>query len=170
MTYMKNALFAAAFAISAPLAAQAATVNKDVFANNSYAFAEVLMPGTSAEYNFNVMEDLKVNNFSITANGNNFGADVGSVRYSVNGADAQALTISGSGESQSGYAFSVGENFSAGDVVQFLFSYAIKDDITLSLAFATGPADVAPVPLPAAGLLLGSLLVAGGTVAARKKK
>lgn len=168
MTYFKNILLASALAVAAPVAASAATM-VDIFADTPYTFVDILAPGGQVSWEFTVKEDFAISNFSLSATGTNSGTDLANVQFGFFGNVSNSLTVVGAGEARSGFGNLAGGNFVIGDIITIVVDDGVKDDVGVTLSFQTGPAG-APVPLPAAGLLLGSIMLAGGAAAARKKK
>lgn len=169
MTYFKNILLASALAVTAPVAASAATM-VDIFADTPYTFVDILAPAGQVSWEFTVQEDFSISNFSLAASGTNSGTDLQNVTFGFLGNVTNMLTVVGAGEARSGFGELAGGNFVVGDIITIVVDDGIKDDVGLTLSFQTGPEGLPPVPLPAAGLLLGSVLLAGGAAAARKKK
>lgn len=171
MTYFKNILLASALAVAAPVAASAATM-VDIFADTPYTFVDILSPGGQVSWEFTVNGDFAISSFAISASGNNAGTDLANVDFGFLGNVTNKLIENpgGVGNARSGFGTLAGGNFSDGDIFTIVFDDGVKDSVGLTVSFQTGPSGVPNVPLPAAGLLLGSVMLAGGAAAARKKK
>jgi len=152
---------AAALAL-APLSAAAVTIN----AGQAYTFNDTLAVGGQVVFDFQVAEDLNVDVFSLSASGNNAGVDVGNVEFSydtVTGDTFNQVFVFGQSASAVDFVPSFGP-WSAGESFAFTFDDGIKFPVSVTLSFTT----IAPVPLPASGLML--LGAMGGAAALRRRK
>ena len=176
---MRNLPFALAAAVFLPVAANAVTLTESytLTANEGYAFAEVLNQKGAAqkydriEYTFTAGEDLMVNVLGVTATGTNDGNDIRELLFGIGMADTAfgEDEISTSGETATAETFVPFNKFlSANDMFTFIFDIEdTKNPVSVGLSFETGATEV---PVPAAGLLLGSVLLGGSFLARRKNK
>ena len=159
----KTLMMAAAIALTAPLAASAATIN--IVKNGFYSGGEpTLASGSSVSFGFEALEDLRVLNFvSITGNGTNSGNDLTKVSYGINGV-METFTYTGTSATAAAAVQLPGFKLLAGDTFTIDFEYAQGGARTVDVdySFVT-----APVPVPAAGLMLLSGL--GGLAIARRR-
>lgn len=163
--------FAFATAVTIPALAGAASVtfSSSVAANQNYSFAEVIRPGDAIEFRFTALDDFKIISFSVSGTGTNAEDDVRDIRFGLVDPASQAFTtVSSVGNSAAGFGFLPGMTYAMGDVFSVFFTDGITNDVGLTLSFDTAP--VAAVPLPAAGLLLGPVLLAGAAAALRRRK
>ncbi len=175
MNYFKTAAATAAIAIM-PFAASAATVftqDADLSADVGYSFSGTTSAGQSGgNFNFTVLEDFSINGFSLTASGTSSGTDIENTTYEITDPLDEESTfgfILTTGTSSFGAAGVEGvTEFSAGDTFSVLFNTApdALNPISYTVSFLTEAP--APVPVPAAGLLL--LTALGGTAAMRRRK
>lgn len=166
-TYMKT-LVAAATVAMLPMTASAVTVGEDIFAGGSYTNVGELFPNDTLDFSFDVQEALDIETISIAATGTNGGLDLGAVTFSYNGGPSQSFgTINNFGGVGAAFSFIPGGGpFAAGDTVTISFLDGIVRKVGVTVSFDT--AEIAPIPLPAAGLMLLTVL-AGGTAVARRK-
>ncbi|MEP4198876.1 MAG: PEP-CTERM sorting domain-containing protein [Aliishimia sp.] len=163
-------LCAAAFLTLAPAIASAVPI----YADQAYSFGGTLAVGGQTIFSFEVMEDVNIADFALTASDTNGGFDIlnASFDYFNVVGDTFDNVMSSSGTLLDRAATGTGSSFltgwggyMAGDVITFTFNDGIEDDISLGLSFQT----TTPVPMPASGLLLAAGL-AGGTIVLRRKR
>jgi len=149
--------------VLAPLSASAVTIT----AGNAYTFNDTIAPGGQVVFDFEVGDDLDVDVFALSASGNNGGDDVANVTFAystVTGDTFSQVFVFGSSAAAVDSVPSFGP-WSAGDSFSFTFDDGIDLPVSLTLSFTT----IAPVPVPASGLmLLGA--VAGAAALRRRKK
>ncbi|WP_299653160.1 hypothetical protein [uncultured Jannaschia sp.] len=179
-----NALLtAAAVAALTSTAASAAVI--DVFAGGNFgARGTMNLAGLidddndasedSVQFDFNVVNDVTVDNFSVTGNGFSGGEDLGNIRFGFDSGSGMVFeTINTQGEVANANGFLDNRSFAAGSTFSFFFNEIVPgantDSAFVNLTFTTNPAP-APVPVPAAGLLLLSAIGAGGLAARAKKR
>lgn len=173
-SYARIIALAAVAAFVAPVTASAATFNEDLNVGVSYSFAQVVSPGGSFNYVFNVLDDIEISAFSISATGTGSTAaiaenDVRDIRFGFSLPATNLFSVVQSmGTTAAGFGFLPGGSFSAGDTFSIFFVDGIVNDVGLTLSFLTEAP--APVPLPAAGLMLAPVLIAGGVAAVRRRK
>ena len=166
----RNFLFVAAM-LALPAAAGASTVtyNSDLSAGQNVTEAAVLMPGDEILFSYNVMDDLNIASFALSASGNTADADIGHITFAfTSSGDTHYPTIVSIGTSTFGGGFLPGVQLSAGDTLSIYFTDGIAHPVSVTLSFlTTAPA---PVPLPASGVLLAVALLGMGVYASRKLK
>lgn len=171
LTGVRNFMLAAAAAIVVPFAAGAVTISNDVNVGNFYSFTSVIQPGGDVEFKFNVLDHVKIDGFAIAATasgrtGAQASADIADVTFGFSLPATNNFTTTGSfGNVAFGGGFLTGGVYKPGTSFSIFFQDGIVNDVGLTLSFAT-----TAVPLPAAGLLLAPVLVAGGVAAARRRK
>jgi hypothetical protein len=165
-------MLAAVAAVVAPFMASAAVVLPyDVNVGVNYAYAQVISPGGDVEFKFTVLDDVKIASFAVTGAGtgsSNLNAenDVRDIMYGFAlPATDSFSTVMSNNNTAFGGGFLPGGTFKAGTSFSIFFQDGIINDVALGLSFKT-----TPVPLPAAGMLLAPVLVAGGIAAARRRK
>ena len=166
----RNFLFVAAMlALSAAAGASTVTYNSDLSAGQNVTEAAVLMPGDEILFSYNVMDDLNIASFALSASGNSAGADIGNITFGFTSpGDTHYTTIVSIGSSTFGGGFLPGVQLSAGDTLSIYFTDGIAHPVSVTLSFlTTAPA---PVPLPASGVLLAVALLGMGVYASRKLK
>ncbi len=163
-----KAFLLASAALLLPGFAQAAPIlfEYDIGAPAAYGYAEVINPGDSLEFRFNVLTDLKIAQFVFSATGNSSEADVRDIKFGM----IEPLTgfftqIDSEGTSAGAFGFLDGATFMAGQI----FSIYLEDGITLPVP-VTMSFETTAVPLPAAGLLMAPFVVAAGLVSRRRRK
>ncbi|PZX13512.1 putative secreted protein [Palleronia aestuarii] len=178
--FTKIAATAVALSLSAGMASAVTTVN----ANDevlSVGGVVTAGSGTSFQYDYQVSEDLFVREFALSAVGFNNGTDIEKIMASLIPGDGDSVmldaaentdTDAGAGRVTFGGAFLSGMSFQSGDTFSILFR--VEDGSTTSSnvgvqASFTPVAAPTPVPVPAAGGLLLTALLAGGFAARRKK-
>lgn len=161
--------FATAVAIPALAGAASVTFSEQIAANQNYSFAKVISPGDAIEFRFTALDDFKIVSFSVSGTGTNTEDDVRDIRFGLTEPTSNAFTtVSSVGSSAAGFGFLPGMTYAMGDVFSVFFTDGITNDVGLTLSFDTTA--VAPIPLPAAGLLLGPVLLAGAAAALRRRK
>jgi hypothetical protein len=164
-------VLATAAAISIPSLANSAVIvfNNTLSADQNYSYANVIQPGDMLEYRFSVLEELLIENFSVSATGNNAEADVEDIRFGfVEPLTGLFTTIQSIGTVAAGVGFLDGMTFAVGSVFSVIFDDGITNDVAVTLSFGTET--VSPVPLPATGLLLAPFLLAGGIAGWRRRR
>lgn len=169
---MKIAAAAAALSAFATMASAVTTINAG---DDIIEQGIVTAPNGTVQFDFVAGQDLTIPGFSLAAVGNSGGADIDKIMVSFvpeNG-KSTLLTSSGKiGDTAWGGGTMLGFSVNEGDSWSILFQVAngqsVKRDVGVELAFL--PEAVAPVPLPAAGVLLLAAVAAGGVVGRRKKK
>jgi hypothetical protein len=162
-----NTLRAAAVLAVLPLAAPAATLYQtDLRAGDFYTNAVPVAPGSALEFRFNVLEALRIQAISLSATGNTSGDDVNSITFGYGPITTQHFSTIGTvGTTAFGGGFLPGATYAVGDSFSVFVNDIVTNPASLTLSFST-----ASVPVPAAGLLLGSVLLAGGAVARRRSR
>ncbi|WP_299653544.1 VPLPA-CTERM sorting domain-containing protein [uncultured Jannaschia sp.] len=177
-------LTAAALAAATSTAASAAVI--DVFANGAFGargtmnLAGLIDDDNDAvedrvRFDFDVLDNVVVDNFSVTGNGYAAGNDLGNIRFGFDAGSGMTFeTINVRGNVTNATGFLDNRSFSAGTMFSFFFNETVPGQNTkrafVNLTFTTDAAPMpSPVPVPAAGLLLLSAIGAGG-LAARAKK
>ncbi|MBE3636635.1 hypothetical protein [Mangrovicoccus algicola] len=163
---MKKFLVAAALA-AVPMAAPAATYNISLDGLTEFYMSETLekIGGSDVDtYNFTASSPVKISGIAIVGVGSNSGMDL----------DATAITINGAsyayGEQTTKGALAYG-NVTAPDIpTTTAFSIILDASLAAKSTSYALAFDVAPVPVPAAGGMLGLALVGGAAVAMRKRK
>jgi hypothetical protein len=166
--FAKPVLLAAFVAVSVPtLAAAASVVIQDqISVGVDYSFAEVISPGDTIEFRFTPLTGLKINSFSVSGTGTNAEDDVRDIRFGLSNPPAEIFSsVDSVGETAAGFGFIDGGIWNKGSVFSIFFSDGIDNDVGLTLSFETSP-----IPLPAAGLLLGPVVLAAGAAALRRRK
>jgi hypothetical protein len=174
-------MLAAVAAVVAPLMASAAVLSYYVDVGVSYAYGTTISPGGHVAFRFIALDDIRIRSFAISATASGTDAaeamdDIADVTFGFTSSPSNKFTtIGSSGNVAFGGGFllpsdSASPSDSFFDVckncVFFIhFEDGITNDVGLALSFAT-----APIPLPAAGMLLAPVLVAGGIAAARRRK
>ncbi len=159
---MKHFLLGATFALAAPFAASAATVSSGF----NYDI-EVLTSGNSVSVDYDVADGTTwtIGDISFTANG--AWADITSVSVTVS-STGETYTVWTKGQGNTATLLATG--FTTSDDFTVTYTYAAGSTGTvLATATFTATQVLDTVPLPAAGLLLGSAL-AGLGIAKRRKK
>ncbi|WP_299815100.1 hypothetical protein [uncultured Jannaschia sp.] len=178
-------LSAAAVAALTTTAASAASI--DVFAGGDFGargtmnlaglIDDDIDPSTgTVQFDFDVLEDVTIDNFSVTGNGFSGGADLNNIRFGFNSGDGMTFEdVNVRGNVANATGFLDDRSFSAGSMFSFFFNEIVPGESAgsafVNLTFTTNEAPTpAPVPVPAAGLMLLSALGAGGMLARAKKK
>jgi hypothetical protein len=172
-SYARMLVVAGAAAIFAPVTADAAVVqiNVDLVANTSYNLLYLLDPLEEVEYVFNVLEALKIDSFALSGTAaaaipGEAADDVGDVLFGFTDPPSSGFSIVNDfGNSAAGFGSLPGGVFAVGDTFSIFFADGIQNPVAFTVSFQT-----AQIPVPAAGLLLAPVLVAGGVVAMRRRK
>ena len=176
-SFNKTTFLAAAIAVAMPLAASAATVDIDIAANAIETDTGVLEVGQSLVFKYTAIEALDILGISLAATSDTV-ANIVQVTFDYAATTGDTFSFTQNfGSVAAGLDSILGANlpnpFAIGDMLSVSFlSNGIDQDVGITATISTGDAsdNVPPVPVPAAGLLLGSALLAGGAVARRKKK
>ncbi len=158
---IKKLLLAAAVAL-APIASYAVTV----VSPGDYSTAPLggtVLPNSTAEIMFDVTEPLKIF-FSVTATDPAAGE---SIKLSVTGSDIVGDVYFSEPIATGGVAvaFAFFDFIATGPFTVFAEVMDATTPVTFGVSYVT-----APVPVPAAGLLLGTALVGGAFAAKRRKR
>lgn len=163
----KAFLLAAVTAVVTPAFAHAATVS--LVANQNYTFAEVISPDETLEFRFEVSEDLMIANYSVSGTGTNTGVDLETITFGFSQPTSDGFdVIQVQGNAAAGIGFLEGRTWRAGDMFSIFVEDGIRNDVGITLSFATE--SIAPIPLPATALMLAPVLLGGGLVAMRRRK
>ena len=174
MTFMSKITAVSAIALLAPVMASAVPISADM----PYTVAGILPVGGTTTFTFEVTEALDIANFAINATDTNGGGDIVNASFDYNTVSGDTFdtvfsssgVIGDSSATGNGFSFVPGwGGYNVGDVITFTFNDGIDDNISLGLSFQTTSPVIAPVPLPAGGLLLGSMLLGAGFLAKRRK-
>lgn len=176
-------------ALMSSVTASAAVFNYDVKASSGFFHTSVVQPGESLELNFTVLDDIVVTLFAIGTTGKGATTliaenDVRAIRFgfgrpAVFSFNQPTTLISASvipvvsptlGPLALGNATMPGGTYLAGTMFSFFLDGGIQNDVILRMAFYASPLPLPHVPLPAAGLLLGPVVLAGGYAAVRKRR
>jgi hypothetical protein len=183
-------LAAAAVAMTVGAAANASTVpqvlaQEAVGAEATFVIANTLNPTAGidlATYEVTATEDLLFAEILLQGAGFNSGNDLNAltIEFSVAGSLVSSAPFQFTGSTSPAGALSEGSSafapppisVSAGDMIEFSIfetnADGISDPITLDLLLTTQRP--APIPVPAAGVLMLSLMAAGGFAAHRRRK
>lgn len=167
-------LAAAALALVVSSGAALAVVvgPKDVSNGDSVADVGILIPGDTVSFQYNAVDTFRVPDFSLTANGFSFGADISNLTIDLfrGGTLQQTLAfspvnignpVSNATEIFGNLVLTSGDSFR---VNVFETSGPNSLPVLLTLTFAA-----VPVPLPAGGLLLLTALAGGGMAMRRRR-
>lgn len=157
-------LLAAAFLAAIPVAAPAVTVTP--VAGQLVSATDVLNPGGTVVFNIVVDSPLSFN-FSVAGSGNF--TDLLDVTFSINGGERYTWTTFGTfasfGRAQLATAGGTLPSFTTSEDFYISFFDGVTSPVGVTLTLMAEGADIpAPVPLPAAGLLLLAGLGAAGAV------
>lgn len=158
-------LFAVALATALPMSGRAAVVSSDITADAAYSKTGTLTSGKSLEFKFKALEALFIDVFSLSATGTNSGKDLRKVSFGYTTPTSDYFnTVVSYGTSSFAGDFLIGALFPKGSVFSIFFEdRGIKNPVGVTVSFQTA----SPVPVPATGLLLGTVLLAGGALARR---
>lgn len=171
---MKHLLATAALALVLPVAANAAVinavgggVNNDIGVDDLVLGGVVLSPGDSDTWKFTnaATSAIKVQAVAYTLNGFSQG-DLLNVDFGVNAADQNLIPaeiVSGGGVFAGERIQTVNLTLAPGEMFTILVNDGLTDEVDFDFTFRTSV-----VPVPAAGLLLGTVLLGGGLLARRK--
>jgi hypothetical protein len=162
---MKNLLATLALATVLPVAAHAAPL--PIFVGQIVSDDVDLLPGATASFEFEAAEDMRIKAISYTLNGVS-AADLLNVDFGVNTANdslSPGQVTSGGGLAEGGKISFVNLDLMLGDTFTIEVNDGVANPVNFDFVFVP-----TQVPVPAAGLLLGSLLLGGGAVARRKSK
>ncbi len=171
LTPTKTLLLATAAAISMPALATAATLvsTTNLVANANYALTSVISPGERIEFRFFVMEDLEIDDFSVSGTGTDFEEDLLEITYGLTNPPTENFSVfQNIGSAAAAFGFLDGAIFQAGSTFSFFFGDGIDNDVGVTVSFETGT--IAPIPLPASGLLMLPVLLGGGFAAWRRRR
>ncbi len=171
MKIFGQSAFVAAAVMMLPFAAHAATITytSNLSAGQFVSEAHVIQPGEGIEFQYNVLENLIIGSFAVSATGNDAGGDVQDIRFGFTSpATSGFTTITAVGTSAFGGGFLPALVLSAGDVFSVFFEDGITNAVTIGLSFeASAPS---AIPLPATGALLGGVMGLFGAFAMRRRK
>ena len=152
-----TALPFAAFAASADLA----SVNVSLTPNSYSENYTVTASEDGAIFNFNVVEDLRIPTFNLSASA---ASGVDTTTYEISKPDVGPSSFGLLNFASVGNDIVPGADYAAGDTFTVIFSETSAVPISYTVSFST----VSAVPVPAAGLLL--LSGFGGIMALRRRK
>ena len=139
--------------------------------------AVIAAPNGSAQFDFVAGGDLMISGFGFSALGSSGGADIDKIMVSFIPEEKSApVQLMAFGELGSGQTFGGGlaNGFSVAEGETWSILFSVEDGQSLASAvdvqYTFNTAELAPIPLPAAGGLLLAALAAGGVVGRRKKK
>lgn len=168
---MRKIAITAALAALVPAFANASVIlaspgaNTDIGAGNLVLGGVIVQPGGANFFAFTATEALSIDSIAFTLNGFSE-TDLLNVEWGVNGLTS---SLAPGDIDDNGFLFvgtqieKVNLTFSAGDTFSILVEDGITEAVDFDFTFRT-----AVVPVPAAGLLLGSLLLGGAALARRK--
>jgi ABC-type glycerol-3-phosphate transport system substrate-binding protein len=167
------AVAATLFSGGAALAATVVTApTANIMAGNIVTSNQLLNPNGNIQFQYTVQGgDLEIQGLQIQAIGSNSGTDVSNLDLTVTGLASTVgpfvPNLNVTGPIGSSFVELPDQVLSDGTVFTIFVQDGIVNAVSIQLSFATG--DVAPIPLPAGGLLLGSALLMGGLAARRRK-
>lgn len=160
-----RSLLIAATLLAAPMAAHAVTVTP----GETYGDAFTLNPGDVAEFEFEVSEPTRISPIAISGTGGGT-SDLEKIIFGVNDFEARFTDFTFLGNVAAAYGvldgFVATESFTL--LLTDILGEGIEDPVQLTFSFGTGVP--APIPLPAAGLLLAAGLSMLGARAAIKRR
>ena len=172
--YLKAGAAACAVTLAASVGAYAATIGPTTVSSGEFVLQNgQVMPGDDFSFLFDANGTFRVQDFSLTANGNSAGGDIDNltIQLSQNGIVEQMLdfdpiftgtAVSNATEIFGNLVFADGDSFSVS--VFEMLSNGNSRPVALTLAFSA-----VAVPLPAAGLLLLTALAGAGMVGRRRR-
>lgn len=169
--FLKTAAVTAALAIASVTAASAATT---ITTNESYITTGgvVLPTNGSYQYDYQALTDLSIANFALSAVGDSDDITQLQAGFVPNNGANTVLVAFFAGSNVPGGGLLSGLTLSAGDTFSILFEViaggSLSKAVGVQVSFDTTPP--APVPVPAAGVMLISALGAAGFAVRRKKK
>ncbi|WP_417720330.1 hypothetical protein [Salipiger sp.] len=172
---MKTFALALALAFGATAPAHALTYNAafSVEAENSYTYGQTMAPNSTATWTITALEDLIVTSISVGATGSNYGRDLPKLTYSVDGGTPMTLDYYLSNpavrNSSGGGLYVIPMPVSSGQVFTFRFITGTSTN-NIGTTFTLDTDLAATIPLPAGGLLLGSVVLLGAGGALRRRK
>jgi hypothetical protein len=172
---LKKLMAAAAIAVVAPMAAGAAVIPDDrgITGGAFYDFGGFLPGFASETYTFTADEDLFVSGISFSGT-DDAPSTLEALMFSVNGIMKSFDSIGG-GDGSAGFggfgSLNGDFNVASGSTINFGFSSSSPNQAGIAFSFRTGDGfSQTPIPVPAAGVLLGGLMAAGAFAARRKAK
>lgn len=171
MKIFGQSVLVAAAVMMLPFAAHAATITytSNLTSGQFVSEARVIQPGDSLEFQYNVLENLIIGSFAVSATGNDAGGDVVDIRFGFTSPATNGFTtITTVGTSSFGGGFLPALVLSAGDVFSVFFEDGITNAVSIGLSFESSAPSA--VPLPATGALFGGLMALFGLIAMRKRK
>lgn len=158
-----------AVCVTAPVVASAAVINVDLGAGQFFSDAQVIQPGTTIEYAFNVTDPLQIGAFALSATGNNDGGDVNQITFGFTAPPVNNFsTVTIDNDTAFGGGFLPGGVFAAGDAFSIFFGDGVINPASVTLSFATTA--ISAIPLPAAGFMLIAAMAGLGVAGARRKR
>lgn len=168
---MKSLLTAALIA-ALPVTASAVTISvgENIDVGQDYSYSYTMDPGTTdIDFAFTADSDLEISNFVVSSSGSLL-ADIQSLRYGTVTPPVTPLSAAGADGAAGSLDFFAGVDMDLGDIVDLYISGTFTNQTSVTLSFSTKASSITPpVPLPAAGLLLGTALVGGGLMSRKKK-
>ena len=161
-------LLAVAIATALPGPGRAAVVSSDITVNAAYSKTGTLLSGQTLEFKFKALQALFIDAFSLSATGTNSGNDLNKVTFGYTTPTSDFFdTVVTVGKASFAGDFLVGTIFPKDTIFSIFFEErGIKNPVGVTVSFQTA----SPVPVPATGLLLGTVLLAAGAFARRSLK
>lgn len=167
---MKKFLAAAALSLAfiAPISAYAVTTPIDITAGEIFSGNGLVTPDDdTVSFVFTALEALTVGTISLTGNGPTPNVAAISVEIAPSGSASPFTQVFTAATQQIGFSFPAGFFLALGDQFSINFTGDVGADVDVDFNFSTV---VAPVPVPAAGGMLLTAVIAGGIAARRKAK